>query len=117
MVGYVSPEGAWIGGSANCGISARRALWSLYFVRIIVVMMGAWCVYVGIRINQWSSGELVWVKVGVSGFPTWVSSVCERKSARGLCYASCFGEWVACRSPPRRTGVFGCSVVRKVRSH
>ncbi len=73
MVGYVSPEGKWVGGSLICGISAKRALWSLYSVRIVVVVVGVWCASVGIRINQWSSGELVWVKVGVSGSPTWVS--------------------------------------------
>ncbi len=71
----------------------------------------------GMRINQWSSGELVWGKVGVSAFPTWVSSVCVRRYARGLWYESCCGEGVACVSPPRRTGVFGCSIVRKVWSH
>ena len=76
MVGYVSPERDWEGGSPICGISARRALWSLYFVCIVVVVVGAWCAYVGIHISQWSSGEIVWVKVKVSGSPTWVSSVC-----------------------------------------
>ncbi len=76
VVGYVSPEGEWVGGFPICGTSARRALWSPYSVRIVAVVVSVWCAYVGIRISQWSSGELVWVKVRVSGSPTWVSSVC-----------------------------------------
>ncbi len=117
MVGYVSPEGEWVGGPPICGISARKALCSLYYVRIVVVVVGAWYASVEMRMNQWSSGELVWVKMGVSGSPTWVSSVCVRRSARGLWYESCCDEGVACMSSPRRTDVFGCSIVRKVWSH
>ncbi len=84
MLGYVSLEGEWVGGSPICGISARRALWSPYSVRIVVVLVGDWGAALGMCISQWSSGELVWIKVGVSGSPTWLSSVCARKYARGL---------------------------------
>ncbi len=72
-----------MGGSPICGISAKRALWSLYYVCIVVVEVGAWWDFVGIRMSQWSSGELVGVMVGVSGSPTWVSSVWVRKSDKG----------------------------------
>ncbi len=67
MVGYLSPEGEWVGGFPICGISVKRALWSLYYVRIAVVVVGAWCDFVGIRMSQWSSGELVCVRVGQCG--------------------------------------------------
>ncbi len=117
VLGYLSPEGEWVGGSPICGISARRALWSLYSLCIVVVVVDDWCDSVGIRMSQWSSGELVWVRVGMSGSPTWMRSVWVRKSDKGLWYESWFGEDVACKSPPRRTGVFGLSMVRMMRSH
>ncbi len=40
--------------------------------------------FVGMRNNQWSKGELVGVKVGTKGSPTCVSDVFVRKSASGL---------------------------------
>ena len=83
MVGYVSTEGIWGLESPTWGISARRALWSLYSVRKVVVVVGRGT-SVGIRISQWSSGELVGMKVGVSGSPKCVRDVSVRRSARGL---------------------------------
>jgi hypothetical protein len=55
--------------------------------------------------------------VSVSGSPKCVSCVPVRRSARGLKKDSCCGDGVACRSSPRRTGVFGCSDVSRVCSH
>ncbi len=62
-----------------------RALWSLLFVRnVVVVVDGGWVASFGMRISQWYSGELDGMKVGVSGSPTCVSNVSIRKSARSL---------------------------------
>ena len=87
-------------GSPSCGISRSRAWWSLKSVRMIVVVVAGGFAFVGMRSNQWSSGELVGVKVGRRGSPKCVRDVLRRKSARGLWYDWC-GVMVACRSPPR----------------
>ena len=85
VVGYVSTMGVWGMGSPIWGISARRALWSLYSVCIVVVVLGGgWRASVGMRINQWSKGVLVGVYVGVSGSLKCVSCVSVMRSARGL---------------------------------
>jgi hypothetical protein len=118
VVGYVS---AMVGSGARSliwGISARKALWSLNSVGIAVVIVGGGCyASVGMRINQWSRFVLVGVYVGVRGSPNRLSCVSVMKSARGLCKDSCCGDGVACKSPPSRTGVCVCSVVRRVCSH
>ncbi len=51
---------------------------------VVVVVGGDRGAALGIRISQWSSGELLGMKVGVSGSPMCVSSVFVRKSAKGL---------------------------------
>jgi len=51
------------------GISARRALWSLYYVRNLEVVVSVWRASLGMINNLWSYGELVRVQVGVSGSP------------------------------------------------
>ena len=62
-------------GGVGCGspiwdISARRALWLLNSVCIVVVIVGdGCCASVDMRINQWSRGALLGVYVGVSGSP------------------------------------------------
>ena len=61
-----------------------RTWWSLNSVRMIVVEVAGGFAFVGMRINQWSSGELVGVKVGRRGSPTYVRVVLRKKSARGL---------------------------------
>ena len=116
MVGYVFTMGGLGARSPIWGISARRALWSLNFVGIAVVMVGGGCcASVGMHINQWSRAVLVGVYVGVRGSPKCSSRVSVMRSARGLEQESCCGEGVACRSPPSRTGVcvcvFGCEKV------
>jgi hypothetical protein len=88
----------------------------MYFVHRIVVDVCGWGVSLGMRNIQWSIGELVGVYVGLSGSPTGVSIVSVRRSARALWKETWCGEGVAWRSPPRRAGVFGCSVVSRVRS-
>ena len=66
MVGYVLAMGGSGASSPVCGISASKAMWSLYSVGIAVVIVGGgYCVSVGIRSNQWSRGVLVGVYVGV----------------------------------------------------
>ncbi len=66
VVGYVSAMGGSGDSSPIWGISARRALWSLNSVGIVVVIVGGGCcVSVGIRISQWSRGVLVGVYVDV----------------------------------------------------
>ena len=57
---------------------------------------------------------MVEVYVGVSESPTGVSSVSARRSAGNLWKEAWCGEGVACRSPPRRAGVFGSSIVSRV---
>ena len=85
MVGYVSTMGVWGMRSPVWGISARRALWSLYSVCIaVMVVVSGWHTSVGMRINQWSRGVVVGVYVGVSGSPKCVNCVSVRRSARGL---------------------------------
>jgi len=60
VVGYVSTEGGYTQGSPIRDISARRALWSLYSVHsVVVVVDGGYGTSFGICISQWSSGELV----------------------------------------------------------
>ena len=83
MVGYASTEGACGLGSPIWGISARRALWSLYSVRKVVVVVGR-VTSVGMRRTQWSSAELVGVKVGMSVSPKCVRDMYVRRSARRL---------------------------------
>ena len=78
-----------------CGISARRALWSLYSVRSVVVVVCRWGVSFGMRNSQWSIGEMVGVYVGVSESPTDVSIVSAMRSARDLWKEAWCGEGVA----------------------
>jgi hypothetical protein len=78
------------------GISASRALWSLYSVGIAVVIVGGGCcVSVGVRSNQWSRGVLVGEYVGVWGSPRWWSCVCVTKSAKVLWKELWCGDEVA----------------------
>jgi hypothetical protein len=85
VVGYVSTMRVWGVGSPIWGISARRALWSLFSACIAVVVVGGgWRASVGMRINQWTRGVLVGVYVGASGSPKCVNFVSVRKSASGL---------------------------------
>ena len=85
MVGYVSLEGGSGARSPICGISARRAWWSLNSVGIVVVRAGGvWDASVGSRSSQWSRGVLVGVYVGVIGSPRCWSCEFVMKSARGL---------------------------------
>ena len=84
-MGYVAVMGVWSVGSPIWGISARRALLSLYLVCIAVVVVGSgWLASIGMRIGQWSKGMLVGVYVGVGGSPMCVSLVSVRRSDRGL---------------------------------
>ena len=84
MVGYVSLGGGSGARSPICGISARRAWWSLNSVGIVVVIAGEVCsASVGSRRSQWSRGVLVGVYVGVRGSPRCWSRVFATKSARG----------------------------------
>ncbi len=71
-------------GLPSCGMSRRRVWWSLNSVRMIVVEVAGGFAFVGMRINQWSSGEFVGVNVGRRGSPTCVRDVFRRKSARSL---------------------------------
>ena len=48
----------------------------------VVVVGGDWGASLSMRISQWSSGDLVGIKVGVSESPTCVSDESIRKSAR-----------------------------------
>ena len=49
-------------GVSDLGISVGRALWSLYSVRnVVVVVGGGWGASFGMRISQWYNGELVGV--------------------------------------------------------
>ena len=82
-------------GSPIWGMSAKRALWSLYSVRSVVVAVCDWGVSFGMRSSQWSIGELVGVYVGVSGSPTGVSFVSVRRSARDLWKEAWCDEGVA----------------------
>ena len=62
MVGCVSTVEVWEVGSPIWGISARRDVWSLYYVRNVVVVVGSgWQASFDMRISQWSTGELVGV--------------------------------------------------------
>ncbi len=79
----------------------------MYSAYSIAVVVCGWVVSFGMRISQWSNGELVGVYVGVSGSPTCVRSVSARRSARDLRKEAGCGEGLAWRSPPRRAGVFG----------
>ena len=51
---------------------------------VVVVVDGGWGASFGMRISQWSSGELVGICVGVSGSPTCVRDVSTRESAKGF---------------------------------
>ncbi len=86
----------------------------MYYVRSVVVVVYGRGVSFGMRISQWSNGELVGLYVGVSGSPTDVSIVSARRSARDLWKEAWCGEGVAWRSPPKRAGVLGCSIVSRV---
>ena len=66
------------------------------------------------RINQWYNGELVGVYIGASSSPTGVRIMPARRSARDLWKEAWCGEKVAWMSPPRKAGVFGCSIVSRV---
>ena len=116
-MGCGSTKGRWRLGSPIWGISARRALWSLYSVRSVVVVDFGWGISFGIRSSQWSIGELVGVYVGVSVSPMGVSIVYVKRPARDLWKEARCGEGIAWRSPPRRAGVLGCFVVSRVWSH
>ena len=52
--------------------------------RVVVVVDGGWGASLGMRICQWSSGELIGMKVGEIGSPTCVMDVSVRKYASGL---------------------------------
>ncbi len=113
-MGYVSIVGGTGARSPIWGISARRALWSLNSVCTAVVEVGgSCCATAGILMNQWSRGVWFGVYVGVRGFPRCLRCMFVMRSARGLEKESCRGEFVACRSPPSRTGVCACSDVRR----
>ena len=85
MVGYVSHTR---GAGVRCpiwGISAKRALWLLNFVGVVVVVVGGvCCAFVCMRINQWSRGVCFGIYVGVHGSPRCLSQVAVMRSARGL---------------------------------
>jgi hypothetical protein len=116
--GYVSAMGGSGARSPICGISARRALWSLNSVGIAVVIAGVGCcASFDSRSNQWFRGVLVGVNVGARGSPRCWSCVSVMKSAKGLWKEWCWGDKVAYRSPPNMTGVYLCSDVRRVCSH
>jgi hypothetical protein len=83
-------------------------------VSAIAVVGGIEIVSFGIRMSQWSSGEFVRMKLGVSGSPTCANDVYVRKSAKSLYKDSWCGEEVAYISSPRRTGVLGCSTISRV---
>ena len=51
---------------------------------MVVVVGGGEGVSFGMRMSQWSSGEFVGMKVGVSGSPTCACDVSVRKSATSL---------------------------------
>ena len=94
-MGYVSTKGGWGLGSPIWGISAKRALWSLYSICSVVVMVCGWGVSFGMRSSQWYIGELVGIYVGVSVSPTGVSIVSARRSARDLWKEAWCSEGVA----------------------
>ena len=72
-------------GSPIWDISARRALWSLYSLLNVVVVVDSGCrASFGMRISQWSKDVLVGMYVGVSGSPKCVRRVSVRRFARGL---------------------------------
>ena len=96
VVGYASAPGGSGARSPIWGISASRALWSLYSVGIAVVISdGGCCVFVGVRSSQWSMGVSVGEYVGVWGSPRWWSCVRVTKSARFLWKESWCGDGVA----------------------
>ena len=85
VVGYVSTLEVWGVGSPIWGMSARRALWSLYSVLNVVLVVGSgWRASFGMSISQWSRGVLVGVYVGASGSSTCVRCVSVRRFARDL---------------------------------
>ena len=85
VVGYVSAIGLCGVRSPIWGISAKRALWSLNFVCIAVVIVGGGCcAFDGVRSSQWSRSALLRMYVGVSGSPKCLSCVFVMRSARGL---------------------------------
>ena len=91
-----------------------RALWSLYSIRSVVVVVCGWGVSFGTRSNQISIGEFVGVYVGVCESPTGANNVSERRSARDLWKEAWCGEGLAWRSPPKRNGELGCSIASRV---
>ena len=96
MVGYASATGGSGASYPIWGISASRALWSLYSVGIAVVIVGyGRCVSVGVRSSHWSRGVLVGEHVGVWGSPRCRSCVCVTKSAKVLWKESWCGDEVA----------------------
>ncbi len=96
LVGYASATGGSGASSPIWGISASRALWSLYSVGIAVVIIGDGCyVSVGVRSSQWSMCVLVGEYVGVWGSPRCRSCVCVTKSAKVLWKESWCGDEVA----------------------
>ncbi len=72
-------------GSPTWDIAGRRALWSLYCVFSVVVMVGRGRgASFGMCISQWSKDVLVGVYVDMSGSPKCVRCAIVRRSARGL---------------------------------
>ena len=72
-------------GSPTWAISARRALWSLYSVfNVVVMVVRDWGASFGMHISQWSKGVLVGVYVVVSGSPKCARCVSVRRSAKDM---------------------------------
>ena len=53
----------------------------------------------GRRRSQWSSGESVGVKVGVCGFPIWISDVVSQNSPSVGLWDLCFFVWGSLEIP------------------
>ena len=75
----------WGRRSSTCDMVASSALWTLWFVaNVVVVVDGRAIASRGVRISQWSSGEFLGMKGGIRGYPTCNNVVSPRKSDMGL---------------------------------
>ena len=83
-VGFGSSKGEWKWGSLIWGMPVRRAVWSMYSVRSVVVVVSGWGVSFVTRISQWSNGDLIGVYVGVIGSPTGIT-VSSQEGPLGIC--------------------------------